>query len=441
MAFGARIARALAGLLPEGGEAQRVSRNVGWMVADRGFRLLLGLVVNVWVVRYLGAEPLGLMSFAQSLVVIAAVVSQLGLETIVVRDLVRRPDAAGRVIGTALALRLSGAFGTLALAAGAAALLRPGDTVALALAAIFATTAFSQAFDVLEFWFQSVSRIGPAAVARTVAATGGAGLKIAAIVSGAPVAAVALAIAGEFALSALALVFAYRRVAAGVGPWSVSAARARELLGDSWPLFVNSIAIVIAVRVDQMLITTLRGTLENGWYAAAQRLTEVLFYLPTAALVAANPVLLRSHAADTAEYERRLQRLFSTLALAGLAIAAGVSLLAGPVVTLLFGREFAPSGPVLAILVWSCPALFLGVAQTNWFIAHGRQRALMARSLAAAAASVAMNLALVPAYGARGAAVSLLVSQVFAQILLNACFAETRGLFRMQLRALLPFLR
>ena len=48
------------------------------------------------------------------------------------------------------------------------------------------------------------------------------------------------------------------------------------------------------------------------------------------------------------------------------------------------------------------------------------------------------NLALVPSLGARGAAITMLVSQAFAQLLLNACFAETRPLFRMQCRAFLP---
>jgi O-antigen/teichoic acid export membrane protein len=107
-------------------------------------------------------------------------------------------------------------------------------------------------------------------------------------------------------------------------------------------------------------------------------------------------------------------------------------------VRLLFGAGFAESGPVLAILAWTAPMLFLGVAQTNWFIAHDRQTGLLVRSAVAAAASVALNVALVPWLGARGAAITMLTSQAVAQVLLNACFAETRPLFRMQCRAFLP---
>jgi len=82
--------------------------------------------------------------------------------------------------------------------------------------------------------------------------------------------------------------------------------------------------------------------------------------------------------------------------------------------------------------------LFLGVAQTNWFIANGRQTGLLVRSAVAAALSLVLNFMLVPAWGPRGAAITMLVSQTVAQVLLNACFAETRPLFRMHMRAFLP---
>jgi PST family polysaccharide transporter len=131
--------------------------------------------------------------------------------------------------------------------------------------------------------------------------------------------------------------------------------------------------------------------------------------------------------------------VFSWLCAAALVIALSTSLLSQWIVVLLFGREFAGSAPALALLVWTCPGLCLGVAQTNWFIAHGRPKGLMTRSLAAAAASVVLNLMLIPALGARGAALTMFLSQTIAHVGLNACFADTRPLFRMQCRAFVPF--
>jgi PST family polysaccharide transporter len=201
---------------------------------------------------------------------------------------------------------------------------------------------------------------------------------------------------------------------------------------------LNGIAVLLSLRIDQAMLTLMRGEHENGIYAAAQRLSEMLFFIPLAVVGAAAPALLRSHQTDLAEYRRRLGRVFTMLAWTAIGIALPVSLLADWIVTALFGRAFAQSGPVLALHIWSAPALFLGVAASNWFVAESRQKDLLVRSTLGAAANVALNLLLIPAYGARGAALATLVSQTFTHVLLNAAFASSRGIFRLQLRALLP---
>ena len=437
----ARIDAALSSLLQTGPEGSLIRRNFGWMVGDRAFRLLVGLVINAWLVRYLGADHLGLLRFAQSVVVITAVASTLGLESILVRNLVQHPEADDAILGTALGMRLLGGLGTLGLALGITAALRPADPRALALTLICTATAFTQTLDIVESWFQSRARVAPVVAARAAAFVIGAGMKLAAIHWRAPLEIVAAILAMEYLLSSAALVIAYRLNHRSPLAWRFERERAARLLADSWPLILTSVAVVISVRVDQMIITALRGTVENGIYAASQRLTEIIYYVPVAVMAAASPILFRSHQRDPVEYRRRLQRVFSMLALTGLGIAIVVSFGAPWIVRILFGMEFAASAPVLAIQAWSAPLLFLGVAQANWFIAGGRQRDLLVRSGAAAALSVALNLWLVPALGSRGAAVTMVASQAIAQFLLNACFAETRELFRMQCHAFLPWRR
>ena len=429
----------LASLLSLGNEGQLVGRNLGFLLGDRVVRLVVGLFVNAWLVRYLGPDRMGLLSFTQSLVLIAAVASQLGLETIVVRDLVRRPEEERDLLGTALLLRLSGALATVGIALGAVALLRPGDHESWWLTLVFTTIVFGQAFDIVDYWFQSRAEVGPVLVARGSTFLVGSAAKIAVILMRAPLVVVAAVIAGEFVLSAVTLLVVY--FARGRSPlaWRWVPVRGVALLRDSWPLVINSAAIVISVRVDQMLLTTLRGTHENGLYAAAQRLTEIIYYVPVAVMAAANPILLRSHQRDRGEYQRRLQRLFTALAWSGLGIALVVSLASPWLVRVLFGERFASTASVLSLLVWASPVMFLGVAQTNWFVAENRQHGLMVRSAAAAVLSVLLNLWLVPRLGARGAATSMLVSQALAYLALNACFRETRPLFRMQCRALTPW--
>ena len=406
-----------------------IRRNVGWLIGDRVFRLVVGLGVNVWMVRYLGADTLGLLSFSQSVVAVLAILSQLGLETIVVRDLVRRPDEANTILGTALGMRVAGAALTLALSLAAMAALRPGESAPRVLALIFSGATFFQSLDVIEYWFQSRSLVAPFVAARATAFVAISIAKVVALLSGASLQTLALLIAGEFACAALALLIGYRLHGVSPASWRFEPKRA---------LGLRALVQQATSPRDQTILTTLRGDHENGIYAAAQRLTEIIYFVPVAMMAAANPTLLRSYQRDGEEYGRRLGRVFSLLFWGAIVIAIGVSALSGWIVMRLFGPGFRAAGPVLAIQVWSAPALFLGVAQTNWFVARGRQRALMLRSVVGAVTSLIANLWLVPPLGARGAAIAMVISQTAAHVLTNLAFPSTRALFRLQWRAVVP---
>ncbi len=413
-------------------------RNVSWLMADKAVRLVVGMVINVWMVRYLGAGPLGLLSFTQSVVAILAILAQLGMETILVRELVRRPGEGSALLGSALALRLGGACVTLVLGVTAVTLLRPGEPAVPVMGVIFGTMTLFQAFDVIELWFQSRSRFGPYVVARAIAFGIASLAKVAALLAQAPLPWIAATIALEFVLGGCALVVAFRMQPDAVRRWRPRADTVRELLGESWPLLLNGMAMLLSIRVDQAMLTVMRGEHENGIYAAAQRLSELPFFIPLGIVGAAAPALLRSHGHDLGEYWRRLARVFSGLAWIAIGLAVPTALLSRWIVVTLFGAPFADSGPVLALHIWSAPALFLGVAASNWFVAEGRQRGLLARNAIGAGLNVALNLWWIPPLGARGAALATLVSQSVAQVGLNGLFPASRKLFVMQLRALLP---
>jgi PST family polysaccharide transporter len=407
-------------------------------MADKVVRLVVGMVVNVWMVRYLGAGQLGVLSFTQSVIAILAILSQLGLDGILVRDLVRRPGDSGVLLGSALALRLTGAGLTIGLSMLVLGLLRPGNPTIAAMGLVFGSIYTFQALDVIDGWFQSRTRVAPVVVARFVAFALATAAKIAALLSRAPLTWIAVTIAVEFVFAALGLVVAYRLRSGERSPWRFDPVVARQLLMSSWPLMLNGAATLLLIRIDQAMLTLMRGEHENGIYAAAQRLTEIVFFVPLAISNAATPALLRSHARGSVEYGKRLGRYFALLTWAALAVAVPVSLLAGPITTTLFGAGFRDSGPVLALHIWSLPGFFMGVAITNWFVAEDRPAELMLRSVFGATLNVALNLWLIPAYGARGAAIATLVAQTAAYWLVNAAFPRTRELFRLQCRGLWP---
>jgi len=126
------------------------------------------------------------------------------------------------------------------------------------------------------------------------------------------------------------------------------------------------------------------------------------------------------------------------LFMALLAIVVGIagSLGSGLAIGLLYGRQYEGAASILAVQIWAGVFMSLGVASNGWFIAEGLQRLSFHRTLAGAASNILLNLYLIPAFGAIGAASATVVSQFVASILFNAFDSRTRGLFRIQMSAL-----
>ena len=85
--------------------------NFGWLMAERGWRVLLGLAVNVAVARHVGPAQFGMLSYALGLIAIFWAVGGLGLDEVLTRELVRDRARARALLAVALRLKTAGAAG------------------------------------------------------------------------------------------------------------------------------------------------------------------------------------------------------------------------------------------------------------------------------------------------------------------------------------------
>lgn len=415
----------------------RVLKNSAWLSADRVIRLTVGLFVGVWLARYLGPATFGLYSLAFALVGLFGVFSRLGLDGVLVREIVRRPDARGELLGSALALRLSG--GTLAAAAATlcAALVRPDDTTVQFIAAIVALGLIFQAFDVLELWFQSQMLSRYAVLAKTGVFLLLAAVKVLLILSGAPVTAFAWAALAEVVLASAGLVAAYRLSGQTFAHWRVALRPALELLRPAAPLILAGIAVSVYMKIDQVMIATMIGDEAVGLYAAATRLTEATYFVPTVLMASLLPAIVSIRASSEAHFRSRMQNLFDLMVIAALVLAVPLSLLSGIVIRLLYGAAYEPSAQVLAIHVWVNVFVFLGVASSSYLLAENLTAISFYRTLLGAIANIVLNLVMIPRFGIVGAAWATLVSAFIATFAVML-HPRSRPGGMMMLRALVP---
>ncbi len=392
------------------GTLRRVVPNIGWLLADRALRMALSLVVGTWIARYLGPDQFGLLSYALSFAALFAPLATLGLERVVVRELVSTPEHAPEILGTALGLRLAGGVVAALLAVVAILRVRPDDPLALALVAITAGAMVAQAFEVIDLWFQARVRSRDVVLARAVAFGLASAIKVALIVTRAPLIAFAWAWAAEFALGALGLLWVYAVRAGAVRAWRLRAARAMPLLRDGWPLAVSSVMVMLYMRIDQVMLGQMAPAAELGAYAAAVKLVEAWYFLPTLVVASLFPSIVEARATSEAQFHGRLQKLYGLMALLAYAVAVPTTLLAGPIVRVLYGAAYARAAPMLAVLVWSLLFTNLGVARGSYLVAMNWGRAYIITVAAGALVNVLLNLWLIPRLGGMGAVIASLVA-------------------------------
>ena len=419
-------------LLNPGSGLARIAGNAGWLALDRMARMLVGLLVGIWVARHLGPERYGELGYALAVLALVQTVAALGLDSVVVRDLAREPNRAPRLLGTVLVLKLGSGLLCWALAVVSMAWVHGADTLPVLLVALAGATLLMQAGDTVDLWFQGTSQNRRSVLARLVALGAAAALRVALILTDAPLLAFAAAVAFEAATLAAALALRYRRHRAA-GRWHFDAVEARRLLVECAPLVAAALAAAAYSRVDLLLVKHLLGAEAAGVFVAVTTLSGVWVVLPTVLQLALAPAVARQRAADPAAYRETLVQVFRLFFVGGLAIAVAVSLLAAPLVGLLYGPAYATGAPVLAWHAFTNLFIALGLAHSLWIVNEGRAGVRLVGNLAAGAVSVAANAWLLPRHGLVASGAVAVLAQFIAAVGINALIA--RDSFWLQLRA------
>jgi len=416
---------------------QAILSNTGWLFADKALRMGVGLFVGVWVARYLGPEQFGLWNFAIAFSAMFGPFAALGLDGIVVRNLVKTPERQHELLGTAFALKLIGAVVALMLALIAIALMHTDEQLTLWLVALSAAGFIFQSVNVIDFYFQAKVQSKYTVYAANAAFILITIVKVALLISAAPLIAFAWVGLGEVALTSLFLLFAYKMNHYNFRDWSYDSSVARELLKESWPLIFAGVAVSLYMRIDQVMLGAMLGQGEVGLYSVALRLSEVWYVIPSIIVASVTPAISNAHTYSYDLYKLRLQQLFNNLVKIAYLVAIPMTFLANFLVHLLYGESYGNAGAILAVHIWAAVFVFLGVASTPWTMNEKTMKVALYQTMLGASINILLNIYLIPRYGGVGAAVATALSQCLCVWVSNYFFKVNRPLFWMQTNAIL----
>lgn len=385
---------------------------------------LVMMVFTLAIARLMTVADFGLMNLALSVVVIFALVQDLGISRTVVKQIARRPEDAAEWIGRLVPAKvLLACIAAVAMFAFAATSGYSGSIVTLFMVAACVLPS-AAVWLLLENATQAVGAVRLLAVVTVTNAVLQAGLGLAAALVGQGDPRWLVAAMG--AANLLSTVILWRLLVPRVGPITpmLDFVFARKTIAASLPYLSVAIAVAALGRVELLLLARLAGEVPAGIFAAAFKIFEAALFVLYATQIAMNPILARLVTGDRPPLERWLNWEFGALTSFIVPAGACAYMLAGPLIGLLYPPDYAAAGDVLAVLLAALPIVGLQVFAAGVLMLTDRQGAVMMLNLAVLAAQAGLSLILIPSFGALGAALALACSQGFAAILGLALIAR-----------------
>lgn len=405
---------------------RQILSNIAWLFTDQVLQMGLGLFVGLWVARYLGPAQFGLLNYALAFVSLFSSVAKMGLGSLVIRDIAHNPEQKNETLGTTFGLQFAGGCITLFLAVSVISILKPNDSLTRWLVGIIATGTLFQAFETINFWFQSQVQSKYTVIAKNSVTLLVAGLRIGLVMLKAPL----LAFAGirllELALMGIAYIYFYQLTGNRIQEWKFSWKRGTQLLQESWPIILSGLAIYLYSKTDQIMLGAMNKNAELGYYAAAVKISEICDFLPMIVSSSIFPKLASLRKSNYEEYLNKFQIYSDVMLCLWLAVAIPISLLSPWIINLFYGEKYANSALILATYVWAQFGSNFGVMRSTYFTIESQLRYGLYLTVVGSVLNIGLNFLLIPQYGALGATIATLITYFYVIILVNFLIKELR---------------
>jgi len=396
------------------------SQHTAWLIAERIFRLGLGVCIFALMARALGPTDFGRLSWALSIVALFAPLVGLGFDSLLAKWLIRNPELSGRCLGTTFFLKIATALLVNFLFI---VVFISGILPDIKLVMILGLMLVAQSSSLIDNYFKAHVEGRKSAIIQIKSLIVGAVFKFAVILGGGGLFEFALAIVFEHFLLLLLFVNAFRRDKGRSDRFELDISIATRLLRESWPLIISASVWVLFLVVDQLMLRALVGSEEVGIYAAAARITEAWYALLAVFAGALYPAILKAGK----NLDRVMQLCYEISIFLSILIAIILTFGSPWIIDLLYGKEFSDSIPVLVIHIWSGVFIGLRLFSGKWMLSEGLTRLLLYRSVAGLSLNVILGLILIPAYGAIGAAISTLLAHILVGFMFDFFNPITRS--------------
>lgn len=394
-----------------------VIKNASWIVVCKLMQSICAFIIGAFTARYLGPTNYGLISYAASIVAFFLPFMQLGFNATLVSEFLSQPEREGKVLGTALVLNILSSLACIVGITTFSIISTPNEKETIIVCFLYSLTLLFQASEMTQYWFQAKLLSKYPSIISLAAYVIVALYKVYILLVGKSVRWFAVTHVIEAFIIASALLVIYLKC--GKQKLSFSFALAKEMFSRSKHYISSAMMVVVFQQTDRLMLKLMLNESETGYYSAALTCIGITGFVFVAIIESAKPSILESKKRSEQEYREKMIILYAIISLLSIAQSVGMTIFAKLVVTIIFGKEFLPTVPIMQIAVWYVMFGNYGSVRNVWILAEEKQKHLWKINLSGAVINVALNLIFIPISGGRGAAIASLLTQLFTNFLLT----------------------
>jgi O-antigen/teichoic acid export membrane protein len=405
---------------------RRVAKNTSIVLAGKIINGSIGLLTAIILARYFGARDFGLYSFIFAYLAFFVIITDIGINTILVREISRDRAKADKLIGNAIIIKFILSLSAFCLGCLIITILPYSFNTKLLV--YIASLSFLLSFRSLYLLVFEVNlKMEFPLFVTTVRNLLRLALFLYLIFIKAPllwfIVAVIISILPEFFL----ILYLSKKT---VKPkFEIDFRIWKYLFQESWPLALTAVSIMTFHRIDQLMLFQMKGDEAVGYYSAAVGLSEIFAIFPSAFMTSVFPLMSQYFKTSEQSLVRAYTLSFKYMLMLIIPIAVGTSLLAKPIIALFYGAIFAPSVPVLSILIWSEIFVFYGVIHYEVLISTNKQKIYLLFCSTGAVTNVILNFVLIPRYGIVGASIATLISYILSSGIIMGHFVPVARIY------------
>ena len=410
-------------------------KNFSWMMVEHALKIIFGLSVSIYLVRYLGPSDYGLLSYALSLTGIVSPFATLGIDAILLREVIKDIKNERNLLYTAQLLKL-GAGLTLTVVIISSLYILKKDAILIIIVAILMLGIILDALNVYKEYIVAVNKMRFLAFAGISSLVIANLLKLGLLIVGALVVWFAFAIFFSKLVNVLSLRYLYKKNSLEKNA-KFSLRIARDMLKDSWPLIFTSFTGIIFMYADQLIIEYYYGYESVGIYAASVRLLLFFMVIPSVISNMIYPAVIKLFDNNSKNYFiARMEIIYFYHFVGALILICMFSFLGDQIVSFLYGESYVGAGLILRTYSFTFVFVFFNPMNNKLLMIENLQKLMLLRNFIGLVFNLGLNLILVPKTGMVGASIATVLSQ--AAIMASYYFdVRTKYIFRIQVRSLL----